>query len=102
MTRWKFQREEKYIVIKLDDIKKYLDSESVDNLNKILNVVRTGRAADNKTPENRYVIVNQKEDYIEEVWSLIELGERAKIIQEKIDKDPKLQEFWNTWYRNRK
>jgi hypothetical protein len=72
-----FKREEKYIVFKIDDIKKYLDSDLRRWLVIISETIREGRALDNKS-NNHYVVVNEDEPYAEKVWNLIKNNKMDK------------------------
>jgi hypothetical protein len=65
-----FKREEKYIVFKIDDVKKYLDTELKRQLVIISETIGICRTVDGKK-DNRYVVVNEDEPYAEQVWELI-------------------------------
>ena len=66
-----FTRELKYLVVKRDDIDKYLTKDEVIELDTILLGVAKGRIRDGKKA-NSYVVVNQDEPYAEKVWELIQ------------------------------
>lgn len=66
-----FKKSDRYLVIKRADIDKYLTDESKGLLEVICGIVELGRKADEREP-NRYICVNEDEDYAELVWSLIE------------------------------
>ena len=73
-----FERIEKYEVIKLDDIEKYLTSAQKLQLEQIVGTIQKGRGDDGKQECNRYVIVNEEELYANIVWGLVEMGEALK------------------------
>jgi len=66
-----FKRYDKYEVIKLDDIEKYLDIPQKCKLSEIIGTIQVGRIHDNKIPCNNYVVVNEDQPYAEKVWALI-------------------------------
>ena len=72
--------EEKYVVIKSDDIVKYLTPHSLKEFNLILKVIGLGRRMDGKKSDERFVCVKQNEPWAEKVWELIEenVGYRTK------------------------
>lgn len=74
-TSKEFVRYEKYEVMKLDDMDKYLTSEQRKQLDTVIGIIQAGRVHDNKVPCNRYVVVNEDMPYAEQVWKLIEEGE---------------------------
>ena len=64
-------KEEKYLVLKLADIQKYiLDSGDHVVLDSICAHIQEGRAKDGK-PDYHYVVVNDNEPYAEQVWDLV-------------------------------
>lgn len=70
----KFKRCNKYLVLKRDDLEKYLNQDpfvNFDIIGYICDAIRLGRLKDGKG-ENRYVVVNEDEPYAEKVWRLIE------------------------------
>lgn len=73
----KFKREMKYLVLKWDDIDKYLlpkDGDLLDMRETLMWIVETvdaRRKAANKALNN-YVVVNEDEPYAEQVWKLIQ------------------------------
>jgi len=69
MTR-KFEREIKYLVLKWDDIDKYLSPQAKNSLLAICQEIDDKRLEEGKTP-NSYVVVNEDEPYAETVWQLI-------------------------------
>lgn len=71
----KFERKEKYIVIKIDDINDYLVKEDVTNLKYICGIIDECRRRENKKI-NSYIVVNQDESYSKKVWKLIENSQK--------------------------
>ena len=63
-------KEEKYLVLKLDDIEKYLTDREKFALTNVCLRIREGRDLDGKK-QNHYVVVNEEETYAEKVWDLI-------------------------------
>ena len=78
MKGHEFKREDKFFVLPQKDIEKYLDLEGIALLQDLTEMIENGRKADGKIGENRYVLVNEDEPYIELIWSMIELGEMGK------------------------
>ena len=74
----RFERYTKYEVMKLKDIKKYLNSDQKAVLSGIIETIQEGRKADGKVPCHNYVVVNEDQPYAEQVW---------KLIQEQWEKD---------------
>ena len=72
------QKNDTHIVIKREDVLKYLDEPAQVSLESILSVISKGRMADHKNPINRYYVVNQDEPYAELVHGIIIGGEAAK------------------------
>ena len=70
--------ENKYVMLKIDDIEKYLSIEQKYNLKVILLTIRNGRHKDNKPKSNDYILCNQDEAYAKEVWEIIKHGETIK------------------------
>jgi len=66
-----FNRENKYLVLKHDDIEKYLSKNDKLELDIILLGIAVGRKNDGKQP-NHYVVVNEDEPYSEKVWQFIQ------------------------------
>ena len=71
------QKEEKYLVIKKDDMEKYLTWTEQTVLNIVITKIITERSREGKR-RNKYVMCNQDEPYSEAVWLLILEGERNK------------------------
>ena len=68
-----FKKEEKYLVLKRDDIAKLKDTPQAW-LGAICKRIRKYREVLGKK-ENHYIVVNEDELYAPTVWKLIELGE---------------------------
>lgn len=68
-----FKKEDKYLVIKLDDIKNFLSKEMILQLESICQIIREGRHELGKK-DNSYVVVNEDENYADRVWKFIELS----------------------------
>lgn len=63
-------KEEKYLVLKLADIEKYLSEKDRLHLTHICDEIDVGRFFDGKIA-NHYIVVNEEEPYAEKVWDLI-------------------------------
>ncbi len=72
-----FKRENKYLVLKWDDIRKYLSLEDESCLNSVVESIDRKRSLDGKK-NNSYVVVNEEEPYAEKVWDLIKEEEERK------------------------
>ena len=72
------KEENKYLVLKWDDIEKYLSSEYTNKLQDVCIKIQLEREADEKLGTNKYIVVNQDEPYAEEVWQTVLHGEEAK------------------------
>jgi hypothetical protein len=70
--------EDKFIVIKKEDAKKYLNKKGQQALCGILETISDARSMDNKKCSNKYLVVNEDEEYVELVRKLIlkEVSER--------------------------
>jgi len=60
-----------HIVIKTEDIFKYLTDNQIKHLDAILNTIADGRKKDGKNPNNSYYICNTDEPYADEVLKVI-------------------------------
>ena len=60
-----------HIVIKREDILKYLTDNQIKDLDAVLNTIADGRKKDGKTPDNSYYICNTDEPYADEVLKVI-------------------------------
>ena len=66
-----FKRENKFLVLKSEDIEKYLDSYLKGHLESITAVIEESREEVGKKT-NSYIVVNEDEPYAEQVWALIQ------------------------------
>lgn len=66
-----------HIVLKINDCKKYLNQNDLNELFYIIDKVGHGREDDGK-PINYYAVVNLDEPYIDLVMRVIEQGEKTK------------------------
>ena len=69
-----FKRENKFLVLKSEDIEKYLDSYLKDQLDSVTAVIEDSRKEVGKKT-NSYIVVNEDEPYAEVVWKLIEINQ---------------------------
>lgn len=67
-----------YIVIKQDDIKKYLTDAGIQSLQNILLIIEQGRKRDGKQPSNTYYVCNTDEPYAKNIHEAIVIGEIVK------------------------
>ncbi len=67
----KFKRENKYLVLKWDDIKEYTNDEQKKWIERTCFSIRNHRLAHGKK-DNSYVVVNEDEPYAEKVWQMIQ------------------------------
>ncbi len=65
-----FEREKKYIVIKIQDLHLYAD-DVLWKLDDVLKRIEYGREKDGRDKDPKYVVVNEDEPYAEQVWALI-------------------------------
>ena len=72
------EKKNMYIVIKIDDAKKYLSQEEIHALVNILGKISNGRMDDNKHPDNTYYVCNTNEPYADAVHKVILGGEALK------------------------
>lgn len=66
-----------YVVLKVDDVKKYLGREGFATLVILNESIVNGRESDGKK-QNEYIVCNQDEPYAEKVWQAILDGEDKK------------------------
>lgn len=66
-----------HVVVKTEDIHKYLTVSEVMIMELLLRQVHRGRLGDKK-PVNDYLVVNEDEPYAKDVLALILEGEEAK------------------------
>ena len=78
-----FRQYNKYLVLKQQDIDKYLQDHEREDLWKLCQRVEIGRDLDSKKP-NDYVVVNEDEPYAEVVWKLIEISVTEPQILESV------------------
>ena len=91
---YKFERLNKYLVLKLDDIRQFLSPQAKLSLEAICEEIGNKRKEAGKK-ENIYVVVNEDETYAELVWQLIKSGEEKKhsqLFEPKEEKPPILDE----------
>ena len=67
-----------HIVIKREDILKYLTDEQIKYLNAVLNTIADGRKNDGKQTDNSYYICNTDEPYADEMLEVILKGENKR------------------------
>ncbi len=72
------EKEDTHVVIKKDDIIKYLDESEQAALENMMDKIIRHRARDNKEPINHYYVVNKDEPYAELVHGIIIDGEAVK------------------------
>ena len=70
-----FKRQEKYLVLKQEDIVNGLSRDQKANYLEILDAISAYRWNKLGKTSNKYVVVNQDEPYSEIVWKLIELSQ---------------------------
>lgn len=66
-----------HIVIKHEDVLKYLSAQEQQQLDGMLETIATGREKDGKEPVNTYYICNTDEPYANFVYGVIMGGETA-------------------------
>jgi len=62
---------QKFIVLKCEDVRKYLDEEARFKLRMISLGICAGRTFDNKEADNRYLVINVDEPYAPEVVAIM-------------------------------
>ena len=67
----KFKKEQRYFVLKIKDIEKYLDKTLLDKFMTTVNTIEAGREHDNKEPLQCVVVQSDWPEY-EHVWKDIE------------------------------
>ena len=72
------KKENTHVVIKREDILKYLKEPEQIVLEKMCNKIIRGREKDHKNPNNEYYVVNKDEPYAEVVYGIIIGGEAVK------------------------
>lgn len=63
--------ERKYLIIKIDDAVKYLDSDDKIHLTNCLLKIEEGRRKDGKKAFNDYLVINTDESYATEVAEIM-------------------------------
>lgn len=64
--------ERKFVVIKIDDYKKYINSDFKGlMLDNDLDDIKAGRLADGKDPSPEYIVINTDEPYIDEIINVL-------------------------------
>lgn len=72
------ERNDTHIVIKKEDVLKYLEEPEQIALEEMLYRISRSRTEDNKNPFNKYYVVNKDEPYAEVVHGVIMGGEAVK------------------------
>lgn len=72
-----FKKEDKYLVVKTEDVRRFLHPNDGEKLEEVLEVIGSGRKAEGKGA-NSYVVVNEDELYSWVVWRLIEISQDNK------------------------
>jgi hypothetical protein len=72
------EKKNMYIVIKQEDVKKYLSQEEIHVLINIIGKISNERMKDNKHPDNTYYVCNTDEPYADVVHKVIIGGEALK------------------------
>lgn len=67
--------EQKFIVLKIDDIEKHCSEKDKDALTKTLIAITTGRIEEGKSVNNEYLVVNTDEPYADDVRKIIKENE---------------------------
>lgn len=68
----------KYIVLKVDDVNRYLDEKALIELSAICTSIDTLRMVEGK-PINNYLVINMDEPYADKVKALIEVHEGEEV-----------------------
>lgn len=74
-------KETKFMVLKLEDITKYLDMKDLNKLEMICLKIKSKRLDDGKETDPKYICCNQDEPYAEVVWQIILYGENMKAVK---------------------
>ena len=67
-------KKDTHIVLKMDDIRKYLSDEQICELNNISQTIQNGREKDGKNKCNESYICNVVEPYSDKVFDIILKG----------------------------
>lgn len=73
-----FERENKYLVLKWDDLRGALSELEHNQLAKICGKIGGYRSSVGKEVFQRHVVVNENEAYAEQVWGLIEAAQQEQ------------------------
>ena len=76
-------KKDMYIVIKKEDMRKYLTTKEIYTLDIMLCKIHNGRLDDNKHPINTYHVCNTDESYADAVHKVIIGGEALKILNKE-------------------
>ena len=68
------KKEDKFLVLKRDDIKDYTNDEQKEWIERSCHAIRSHRLARGKK-DNTYLVVNEDELYAKVVWKLIEISQ---------------------------
>ena len=68
--------EDKFMVVRREDVEKYLSKSDMVILNTLLGKIVEGRAEEGKSTDNKYWVVNRDEKYADKVLQIILDGER--------------------------
>ena len=71
--------EEKYLVLKLDDIREFLTADGHRELQELCEYIEAMRERGGRTRHTKYIVCNQDEPYANKVWETILRGEDAKV-----------------------
>ncbi len=66
-----FKREDKYLVLKREDIERFLGEVDKKSLLEMCDCINANRHFYRKK-DNSYIVVNEDEPYAEQVWQLIQ------------------------------
>lgn len=61
----------KYLVLKNEDLDRYLDEEDENGLYNVVQSVDAGRCLDGKVEDTHYLVINQDEPYAYEVIEIM-------------------------------
>ncbi len=67
-----FKRENRYLVLRWDDINKYLLPTQLEDLDEIIDTIVTGRFKENKDPHPNFVCIKDTYPEYEYCWKKIE------------------------------
>jgi len=61
----------KFLVVKTDDMKKYLNVRQYNQLSNLMGIIHRGRSVDGKPQVNEYTVINMDESYIDEIIAIL-------------------------------